>query len=148
MFLLVLLVLVVFIVEYCQVFQSIDVFFKVKGKEFYGIVIDQGCFQVGWNVVIIEVNFGQVIFENSMKWESFNFCQGQYNWGQVDYFVNWVIECNKIICGYIFVWYFQFVGWVNQINNCDQFMCVIQEYICIVGGCYKGKIYYWVCYVL
>ncbi|KAK4654242.1 Endo-1,4-beta-xylanase 2 [Podospora pseudocomata] len=130
-------------VEHRQASQSIDALFKAKGKEFYGTATDQGRLQAGRNAAIIEANFGQVTPENSMKWESLNPRQGQYNWGQADYLVNWATERNKTIRGHTFVWHSQLAGWVNQINNRDQLTRVIQEHIRTVGGRYKDKIYHW-----
>ncbi|KAK0658697.1 family 10 putative glycoside hydrolase [Cercophora samala] len=130
-------------VEHRQASQSIDALFKAKGKEFYGTATDQGRLQAGRNAAIIEANFGQVTPENSMKWESINPRQGQYNWGQADYLVNWATQRNKTIRGHTFVWHSQLAGWVNQINNRDQLTRVIQEHIRTVGGRYKGKIYHW-----
>lgn len=48
---------------------SVDVKFKARGKQYFGVATDQGRLQAG-SAVVIQQRFGQVTPENSMKWES------------------------------------------------------------------------------
>ncbi|EGS20178.1 endo-1,4-beta-xylanase-like protein [Thermochaetoides thermophila DSM 1495] len=126
-----------------QASESVDQLFKAKGKEYFGVCTDQGRLQQGRNAAIIEANFGQVTPENSMKWESLQPRQGQYNWGQADYLVNWATARNKTIRGHTFVWHSQLAGWVNNVRDRNQLTRVIQDHITTVMTRYKGKIYHW-----
>jgi len=127
-----------------QASESVDRLFKAKGKEYFGVCTDQGRLQQGKNAAIIEANFGQVTPENSMKWESLQPRQGQYNWGQADYLVNWATARNKTIRGHTFVWHSQLAGWVNNVRDRNQLTKVIQDHITTVMTRYKGKIHHWV----
>ena len=127
-----------------QAAQSIDQLIKAKGKEYFGACTDQGRLQDGRNAAILEANFGQVTPENSMKWESLQPQQGQFNWGQADYLVNWATQRNKTIRGHTFVWHSQLAGWVNNVRSRDALTRVIEEHITTVMTRYKGKIHHWV----
>ncbi|KAH6613703.1 glycoside hydrolase superfamily [Chaetomium sp. MPI-SDFR-AT-0129] len=128
-------------VESRQAEQSVNTLFQAKGKHYFGTCADQGRLTTGQNAAIIEANFGQVTPENSMKWESINPSQGQYNWGQADYLVNWATERNITIRGHTFVWHSQLAGWVSQINDKAKLTTAIEEHITTVMTRYQGKIY-------
>lgn len=126
-----------------QASVSIDQLFKRKGKVYFGTATDRGLLQRERNAAIIQANFGQVTPENSMKWQSLNPNQGQYNWADADYLVNFAQQNGKTIRGHTLVWHSQLPSWVNNINNADTLRQVIRTHVLTVVGRYKGKIRAW-----
>ncbi|KAL1953814.1 hypothetical protein VTO42DRAFT_2141 [Malbranchea cinnamomea] len=122
---------------------SLDELIKAKGKEYCGVATDRRLLTSNTNAQIIQANFGQVTPENSMKWESIQPSQGNFNWGDADYLVDWATENGKVIRGHTLVWHSQLAGWVNNINDPAQLTKVIQDHIAAVVGRYKGKIHHW-----
>ncbi|KAM6480837.1 glycoside hydrolase family 10 protein [Trichoderma sp. SZMC 28011] len=126
-----------------QASVSIDQLFKRKGKVYFGTATDRGLLQRERNAAIIQANLGQVTPENSMKWQSLENNQGQYNWGDADYLVNFAQQNGKTIRGHTLIWHSQLPNWVNNINNADTLRQVIRTHVLTVVGRYKGKIRAW-----
>lgn len=127
-----------------QASVSIDQLFKRKGKVYFGTATDRGLLQRERNAAIIQANLGQVTPENSMKWQSLEPNQGQYNWGDADYLVNFAQQNGKTIRGHTLIWHSQLPNWVNNINNADTLRQAIRTHVLTVVGRYKGKIRAWV----
>jgi endo-1,4-beta-xylanase len=72
-----------------QASTSIDALFKAKGKLYYGVCTDQGRLTSGKSAAVIQQNFGQVTPENSMKWDATESSNGNFNFAQADYLVDW-----------------------------------------------------------
>ncbi|SPO01916.1 probable Endo-1,4-beta-xylanase C [Cephalotrichum gorgonifer] len=126
-----------------QASVSLDALWKNKGKVYFGVATDQGLLQSGKNAAIIRSNFGQVTPENSMKWDALQPNQGQYNWGQADYLVNWAQQNGQSIRGHTLVWHSQLPQWVKNIRDKNTLTSVMQSHIRTVMGRYKGKIRAW-----
>ncbi|KAL6903245.1 glycoside hydrolase family 10 protein [Trichoderma evansii] len=126
-----------------QASVSIDQRFKNRGKIYFGTATDRGLLQRDRNAAIIQANLGQVTPENSMKWQSLEANQGQYNWGDADYLVNFAQQNGKVIRGHTLIWHSQLPNWVNNINNADTLRQVIRTHVSTVVGRYKGKIRAW-----
>ncbi|KAM0449681.1 hypothetical protein ACHAO4_007346 [Trichoderma viride] len=126
-----------------QASVSIDQRFKNRGKIYFGTATDHGLLQRDRNAAIIQANLGQVTPENSMKWQSLEPNQGQYNWGDADYLVNFAQQNGKVIRGHTLIWHSQLPNWVNNINNADTLRQVIRTHVSTVVGRYKGKIRAW-----
>lgn len=127
-----------------QAAQSIDQLIKRRGKLYFGTATDRGLLQREKNAAIIQADLGQVTPENSMKWQSLENNQGQYNWGDADYLVNFAQQNGKLIRGHTLIWHSQLPAWVNNINNADTLRQVIRTHVSTVVGRYKGKIRAWV----
>lgn len=123
---------------------SIDQRFKNRGKLWFGTATDRGLLQRERNAAIIQANFGQVTPENSMKWQSINPNQGQYNWGDADYLVNFATQNGKYVRGHTLVWHSQLPSWVANINNANTLRQVLRTHVQTVVGRYKGRIHAWV----
>ncbi|KAK7217231.1 hypothetical protein V2G26_005234 [Clonostachys chloroleuca] len=126
-----------------QASSSINQLIKNRGKGYFGTATDRGLLQREKNAAIINANFGQVTPENSMKWQSLNPSQGQYNWGDADYLVDFAQQNGKSIRGHTLVWHSQLPQWVANINNADTLRQVIRTHVSTVVGRYKGKIRAW-----
>ncbi|KAH8128188.1 endo-1,4-beta-xylanase [Trichoderma asperellum] len=126
-----------------QASVSIDQRFKNRGRIYFGTATDRGLLQRDRNAAIIQANLGQVTPENSMKWQSLEPNQGQYNWGDADYLVNFAQQNGKVIRGHTLIWHSQLPNWVNNINNADTLRQVIRTHVSTVVGRYKGKIRAW-----
>uniref|UniRef100_A0A8H7K9C6 Beta-xylanase n=1 Tax=Bionectria ochroleuca TaxID=29856 RepID=A0A8H7K9C6_BIOOC len=126
-----------------QASSSINQLIENRGKGYFGTATDRGLLQREKNAAIINANFGQVTPENSMKWQSLNPSQGQYNWGDADYLVDFAQQNGKTIRGHTLVWHSQLPQWVANINNADTLRQVIRTHVSTVVGRYKGKIRAW-----
>ncbi|KAH0496716.1 hypothetical protein TgHK011_004065 [Trichoderma gracile] len=126
-----------------QASQSVDTLIKRKGKLYFGTATDRGLLQREKNAAIIQADLGQVTPENSMKWQSLENNQGQLNWGDADYLVNFAQQNGKSVRGHTLIWHSQLPAWVNNINNADTLRQVIRTHVSTVVGRYKGKIRAW-----
>ncbi|GKT51575.1 endo-1,4-beta-xylanase 3 [Colletotrichum spaethianum] len=122
---------------------SIDQRFKNKGKVYFGTATDRALLQRDKNAAIIKANFGQVTPENSMKWQSIQPNQGQFNWGDADYLVDFATQNGKSVRGHTLVWHSQLPTWVSNIRDANTLRSVIQTHVSTVVGRYKGRIRAW-----
>ncbi|EMR71670.1 putative endo- -beta-xylanase protein [Eutypa lata UCREL1] len=126
-----------------QAAESIDTLIKAKEKLYYGTCTDQNRLSTGKSAAIIQQNFGQVTPENSMKWDATESTQGQFNFAQADYLVDWATTNNKTIRGHTLVWHSQLAGWVNNVRDKAQLTEVIQNHVTTLVTRFKGKIRAW-----
>lgn len=114
-----------------------------KGKKYFGTCGDSGTLSNTQNANIIKAQFNQLTPENSMKWESIESSQNNFNFGGGDTLVNFAQTNNIIVRGHTFVWHSQLPSWVSNINSASSLTSVIQNHITKVGGRWAGKIYGW-----
>lgn len=126
-----------------QADTSIDELIKAKDKLYFGTCTDQNRLSTGQSAPIIQGNFGQVTPENSMKWDATEPQQGQFNFANADYLVDWATENGKTIRGHTLVWHSQLAGWVSSINDKAALTEVIQNHVTELVTRYKGKIRAW-----
>ncbi|KAI1083368.1 family 10 xylanase [Whalleya microplaca] len=126
-----------------QATDSIDELIKAKGKLYYGSCTDQGRLTSGKSADILIADFGQVTPENSMKWDATESSQGNFNFAQADYLVDWATENNKTIRGHTLAWHSQLPGWVSNVRDKTQLTTILQNHVTELVTRYKGKIYAW-----
>ncbi|EKD17861.1 uncharacterized protein L3040_004398 [Drepanopeziza brunnea f. sp. 'multigermtubi'] len=123
--------------------KSIDVKFRAHGKKFFGCASDQSRLTVGSTGDIIKANFGQLTPENSMKWDSLQGTQGQFDTAGADFLVDWAVANKKLVRGHALVWHIQLPEWVSDMNDAKTLTTVLQTHISTVVGRWAGKIYAW-----
>ncbi|KIM23756.1 glycoside hydrolase family 10 protein [Serendipita vermifera MAFF 305830] len=114
-----------------------------KGKKYFGTCADSGLLSNSQNVAIIKAQFNQLTPENSMKWDSIESSQNNFNFAGGTTLVNYAQSNGMYVRGHTFVWHSQLPSWVSSISNSATLTSVIQNHISKVGGQWKGKIYGW-----
>ncbi|KFY78139.1 hypothetical protein V499_02638 [Pseudogymnoascus sp. VKM F-103] len=126
-----------------QAATSLNEVFVGHGKKYFGVATDQGRLNADKNAAIIQADFGQVTPENSGKWDTIESSQGNFNFGGLDYLVNWATTNGKLVRGHTTVWHSQLPGWVSAITDKATLTSVIQNHVTTEIGRYKGKVYAW-----
>ncbi|KAI2463036.1 family 10 xylanase [Annulohypoxylon bovei var. microspora] len=126
-----------------QAADSIDQMIKAKGKLYYGTCADQSRLSTGKSADVIKADFGQVTPENSMKWDSTESSEGNFNFAGADYLVDWATTNNKTIRGHTLCWHSQLPGWVSNIRDKAKLTAVLENHVTTLVTRYKGKIYAW-----
>jgi len=116
---------------------------KSKGKKYFGTCADSGTLSNSQNAAIIKAQFNQVTPENSMKWDTIESSQNNFNFGGGDTLVNFGVANCAYIRGHNFVWHSQLPGWVSSISSSSTLTSVIQNHVSKEGGRWAGKIYAW-----
>jgi endo-1,4-beta-xylanase len=114
-----------------------------KGKKYFGTCADSGTLSNSQNAAIIKAQFNQLTPENSMKWDSIESSQNNFNFGGGNTLVNFAQTNGMLVRGHTFVWHSQLPGWVSSIGSSSTLTSVIQNHISKEGGQWKGKIYGW-----
>lgn len=126
-----------------QAATSLQEVFEGKGKKYFGTCADQGTLSNSQNAAIIQADFGQVTPENSGKWDAVEPSQGNFNFGGLDYLVDWAQTNGKLVRGHNTLWHSQLPSWVSAIGDKETLTSVIQNHVSTEIGRYKGKIYAW-----
>ncbi|KFY29052.1 hypothetical protein V493_02574 [Pseudogymnoascus sp. VKM F-4281 (FW-2241)] len=126
-----------------QAAASLHDVFVGHGKKYFGVATDQGLIDKEQNAAIIQANFGQVTPENSGKWDATQPTEGEFNFGGLDYTVDFATTNSKLVRGHTTVWHSQLPGWVSAITDKAALTAVIENHVSTVMGRYKGKVYAW-----
>ncbi|EDN91106.1 hypothetical protein SS1G_00509 [Sclerotinia sclerotiorum 1980 UF-70] len=123
--------------------SSVNDKFVAHGKKYFGVATDQGRLTSGDNAAIIKADFGQVTPENSMKWDTIEASQNNFNFAGGDYLVNWATTNSKLIRGHTLCWYSQLPNWVSSITSAATLTAVLEHHVTQEVTRWKGKIYAW-----
>lgn len=114
---------------------------KAKGKKYFGTCADAGTLSNSQNAAIIKAQFNQLTPENSMKWDTIESSQNNFNFGGGDTLVNFAQTNGDYVRGHTFVWHSQLPSWVSNIGSASTLTSVIQNHITKEAGRWVGKIY-------
>ncbi|KAI0004389.1 endo-1,4-beta-xylanase F1 [Xylariaceae sp. FL0662B] len=126
-----------------QASESINELFQAKGKLYYGNIADAGTLSNTQNAAILKADFGQLTPENSMKWESIEPTQDQFNFDGADTLVDAAESNNQTVRGHTLVWHSQLPSWVEAITDAAELTSVIQNHVTKVMSRYAGRIRAW-----
>ncbi|KAK6064673.1 glycosyl hydrolase family 10 [Seiridium cupressi] len=118
---------------------SIDQLIKAKDKLCYGTCTDQNRLSTGKSAAVIQADFGQVTPENSMKWDTTESSEGNFNFAGGDYLVNWAFTNNKTIRGHTLCWHSQLPSWVSNIKDKTKLTSVLHNHVTTLVTRYKGR---------
>lgn len=115
-----------------------------ESGRFAGVAVADGRLGDSTYTNIASTEFNSVTAENSMKWESIQPSQGQYNWSGADRLMNFAQQNNQQVWGHTLVWHSQMPSWLeNGGFNATQLDQIMQDHISTVVGRYAGQIEYW-----
>lgn len=86
--------------------------------------------------------YSGVTAENSMKWESIQPSQGQYNWSDADAIVDFAQTNGQSIHGHTLVWHSQAPSWVENLQG-NELRTAMEEHIDTVMSRYAGQVESW-----
>jgi endo-1,4-beta-xylanase len=121
--------------------QTLDQLAKAKGR-YFGSAASESNFSDTAYASILGGEFGQVTPENSMKWDTVEPTQGQFNYARGDQVVAFAQQHNQIVRGHNLVWHSQLPGWVSGLPTA-QVKAAMENHITQEVTHYKGKIYAW-----
>ncbi|KAA8911303.1 endo-1,4-beta-xylanase A precursor [Sphaerosporella brunnea] len=122
---------------------TLDGTMKANGGRYFGTCSDSGLLSQSSESNLIKAEFGQLTPENSMKWDTVEASQGNFDFQGADVLVDFAQQNGKIVRGHTLVWHSQLPQWVSNINSATTLTSVIQNHISQLVGRYKGKIYAW-----
>ena len=97
---------------------------------------------------LVKAQFNSITAENVMKWEHIHPRPGEYDFSQVDRFVNFGVSNDMFIIGHTLVWHAQTPDWVFQDANGkpvtrEILLQRMRDHIFTVVGRYQGKVKGW-----
>jgi endo-1,4-beta-xylanase len=119
---------------------------KAAGLQYFGTELDPNdqSDQTYWRIGQNSSNFGQMTCDNSMKWDTIEPQQGQFNYGTADQQVAQALAAGQVIRCHNLNWYSQLPSWVSNGNwNAQSMTSVIQSHIANEAGHFKGKCLHW-----
>ncbi|KAH7368400.1 glycoside hydrolase superfamily [Plectosphaerella cucumerina] len=126
---------------------QLDVLAKRAGLEYFGSALGEGSINSDTqyrNILANNQEFGQVVPENGMKWESVQRTQGTFNYQQGDISANFARQNNQLLRCHALVWHSQLPTWVSQGSWSRQTLTqVIETHINNVMTHYRGQCYHW-----
>ncbi|AYY14900.1 endo-1,4-beta-xylanase [Actinobacteria bacterium YIM 96077] len=91
---------------------------------------------------VLSTEYNGVTAENSMKWESLQPSQGQFNWSDADEIVDFAQSNGQSVHGHTLVWHSQTPNWVQNLQGQD-LQDAMENHINTVMGRYAGDVESW-----
>jgi endo-1,4-beta-xylanase len=91
---------------------------------------------------ILGSEFGQITPGNSMKWDTIEPTQGQFNYTKGDAVVSFAQSHNQSVRGHNLVWHSQLPGWVSSLPS-NQVQAAMENHITNEATHYRGKVVAW-----
>lgn len=112
-----------------------------KGK-YFGSATDNPELTDAPYVAILGSEFGVITPGNTMKWDTIEPTQGQFNYAKGDDVVSLAQSHNQLVRGHTLVWHSQLPGWVSSLPS-SQVQAAMENHITQEATHYKGKLYSW-----
>ncbi|KAL2870358.1 endo-1,4-beta-xylanase [Aspergillus lucknowensis] len=122
---------------------SLDDAIVARNKTYFGTCSDQYLLSNSQNEAVIRSQFGILTPENSMKWDSIESSQGNFNFAGGDVVVDYAEANGKLVRGHTLVWHSQLPSWVSSIGDPSTLQSVMENHITQVMTHYKGEIFHW-----
>ncbi len=90
------------------------------GLKYFGSALGEGAFQSDSTYASIlgdTTEFGQVVPENGMKWDSTEATQGVFTYGTADVSANQAKKSGQVLRCHTLVWHSQLPSWVSMIGS-------------------------------
>jgi endo-1,4-beta-xylanase len=78
---------------------------------------------------IAGTQFSSVTAENSMKWDTTEPSQNQFNFAPGNQIVQFAQQNSQQVYGHTLVWHSQTPGWVQSLGTCDQLLAAMRNHI-------------------
>jgi endo-1,4-beta-xylanase len=115
---------------------------EAKGRYFGSATDNPELSDAPYVAILTGGEFDQTTPGNSMKWQTIEPNQGQFNYTQGDTVVTLAQQHNMKVRGHTLVWHNQLAGWVNSLPS-TQVQAAMENHITNEVTHYKGKVFAW-----
>jgi endo-1,4-beta-xylanase len=112
-----------------------------KGR-YIGSATDNGELSDSSYTSVLGSEFGSITPGNSMKWDTTEPTQGQFNFTRGDVIRDLAQQHNQLLRGHTLVWHSQLPGWVSSLPS-SQVQAAMENHITKEAAHYKGQVYAW-----
>ncbi|WP_051950815.1 endo-1,4-beta-xylanase [Actinacidiphila yeochonensis] len=109
---------------------------------YFGTALDNNHLSDSSYTSLVGSEFNAITPENSMKWDTIEPSQGQFNFSSGDAIVSFAQQHNEIVRGHNLVWHSQLPSWVSNLPT-SQVQAAMENHITKEATHYKGEVYAW-----
>ncbi|MER6334521.1 endo-1,4-beta-xylanase [Streptomyces sp. NPDC001034] len=109
---------------------------------YFGSATDNSELNDSAYTAVLGSEFGSITPGNSMKWDTTEPSQGQFNFSGGDAIVQFAQAHNQQVRGHNLVWHSQLPSWVSNLPS-SQVQAAMENHITKEAGHYKGEVYSW-----
>ncbi|MFE2385512.1 endo-1,4-beta-xylanase [Streptomyces misionensis] len=120
---------------------TLDQLAQAQGR-YFGSATDNSELNDSSYTAVLGSEFGSITPGNSMKWDTTEPSQGQFNFSGGDAIVSFAQAHNQQVRGHNLVWHSQLPGWVSNLPA-GQVQAAMENHITKEASHYKGKVYAW-----
>ncbi|MEV8567486.1 endo-1,4-beta-xylanase [Streptomyces sp. NPDC051322] len=121
--------------------MTLDALAEAHGR-YFGSATDNPELSDATYTATLGSEFGQITPGNSMKWDTIEPQQGQFNFAKGDAVVDFARQHGQSIHAHNLVWHSQLPGWVSALPA-GQVQAAMENHITQEAGHYQGKVYAW-----